>query len=246
MNAGETFPDLHHILFGAGPPFWRAAVEIFLRATCMYVFLQLVVRFIGKRFVGQLSPVEFAVSFGIGTAVGVPSVFLDVPVTHGMIAITVLLGLQYLVTRQMIRWPRLEALVHGHPVRLVHDGRISLEELSRVRVTTSEVFEYLRSRGVENIGQVRGMYLERGGQISLSCHAPGARVTGLGIVPPWNVEPRTEYRSGDRPEPGEYVCSTCAGGTDLASDVALGACPFCGRGSFVRAEGLLDADAEGR
>jgi uncharacterized membrane protein YcaP (DUF421 family) len=55
----------------------------------MYLYALLLVRLLGKRGMGQLAPFDFVIIIALGSAVGYPMFYPDVPVLHAMAAITV-------------------------------------------------------------------------------------------------------------------------------------------------------------
>ncbi len=64
--------------------------EIFVRTSIIYAYALVLIRWIGSRIVGQLSMVEFFLVIALGSAVGDPMFYHDVPMVHSMIVITVI------------------------------------------------------------------------------------------------------------------------------------------------------------
>jgi hypothetical protein len=62
--------DLSRILLGNRP--WIFLVEIFLRTAIMYCYVLLLVRFLGKRGMGQLAPFDFVIVIALGSATQLP------------------------------------------------------------------------------------------------------------------------------------------------------------------------------
>jgi hypothetical protein len=96
MEGAYTF-DLARILLGWLP--WLYLVEILLRTTIVYFFALFVVRTIGKRGMGQLAPFDFVIIIALGSAVGDPMFYPDVPLLHALVAITAIVLLTQGVTR---------------------------------------------------------------------------------------------------------------------------------------------------
>ncbi|WP_421940553.1 DUF421 domain-containing protein [Pedobacter sp.] len=91
MHKFETF-DFQRIFFGELP--YGFLLEILFRTAIMYIYTILLLRFLGKRSMGQLSTLELAIIICFGSAVGDPMMGKDVPVIHGMVVITTVALLQ--------------------------------------------------------------------------------------------------------------------------------------------------------
>jgi uncharacterized membrane protein YcaP (DUF421 family) len=133
----------------------------------MYLYTLVLVRLLGKRGMAQLSPFEMVIIVALGSAVGDPMFYADVPLIHGMIVITVVVILERLIVRltEHNRW--LERVVESMPILLVADGQIRHEALEAEDLSEAELFMALRQNGVEQLGEVRLAYLEPSGQISV-------------------------------------------------------------------------------
>lgn len=79
--------DLQRMLIGDLP--WTFTFEVIVRTVIMYVYTLLMIRLLTKRAVGQLSLVEFLLVIALGSAVGDPMFYHDVPLLHGIAVITV-------------------------------------------------------------------------------------------------------------------------------------------------------------
>lgn len=133
----------------------------------MYLYTLVLVRLLGKRGMAQLSPFEMVIIVALGSAVGDPMFYADVPLIHGMIVVTVVVGLERLIVRltEQNRW--LERVVESTPVLLVADGEIVRAALDHEDLSEAELFMSLRQNGIEHLGEVRLAYLEPSGHISV-------------------------------------------------------------------------------
>jgi len=81
---------LERIFFGEMP--LSLAVEVAFRTTILYLYTLGLVRALGKRGMGELSPFDLIIIVGLGSAVGDPMFYADVALMHGMIVIAVIVG----------------------------------------------------------------------------------------------------------------------------------------------------------
>ena len=157
-------------------------VEIVLRTAVMYLYTLALVRVLGKRGLGQLSPFELVIIVALGSAVGDPMFYADVPLVHGIIVITAVVGLQRILVKVTERNKGIERLVESIPVLLVRDGGLLADALDQEDLSENEVFMGLRQQGIEFLGEVRRAYLEPSGLISV--FKEKAPVTkGISILP---------------------------------------------------------------
>ncbi|MGH8952823.1 MAG: DUF421 domain-containing protein [Acidimicrobiia bacterium] len=146
---------------------WAFTLEIVLRTTIMYLYTLMVVRFLGKRGLGHLSPFELVIIVALGSAVGDPMFYADVPLFHGIVVITAVVALQRLLQEITERSSRVETLLESKATRLVTAGVLDERALDQEELTEKELFSALREKEVENLGQVRLAYIEPSGVITV-------------------------------------------------------------------------------
>lgn len=171
--------DFERIFFGEMP--LSMAVEVVFRTTFLYLYTLGLVRALGKRGMGELSPFDLIIIVGLGSAVGDPMFYADVPLMHGMIVIAVIVGLQTILARLTQRNPTLERLVESAPVLLVADGEINSEALKGEELSEAELFMNLRMAEIENLGQVRMAFIEPNGRVTVFKKEHGG--TGRSVLP---------------------------------------------------------------
>jgi uncharacterized membrane protein YcaP (DUF421 family) len=161
--------------------------------------------------------------------VGDAMFYPEVPLVHCMVVITVVVlldkGLSYVVTRSR----RLEDLIEGKSVELARDGVINCKALDRLNFGHDELFEQLRLKDVEHLGQVRAAYLETNGSVSVFKRAAEAESPGLSIDPPWDVQAPHEMKAGAKADRGDglMACARCATVAIIPSGETLSPCPHC-------------------
>ncbi len=162
---------------------WEFTLEIVLRTVIMYVYTLGVVRILGKRGLGHLSPFELVIIVALGSAVGDPMFYADVPLVHGIIVITVVVALQRVLEELTGRSPRLESVLESRARRLIAAGVVDAEALDSEELTETELFSALREREVEHLGQVRLAYLEPSGVITVFKVDKGEAPQGRSVLP---------------------------------------------------------------
>jgi len=149
---------------------WQLSVhwlELVLRAVIIYVFLLVLLRFTGKRQVGQLSPFDLVLLLVLSNAVQNAMNGGDNSLLAGMILAVVLVLLNSLVGLVTYKSKKLEALVEGRPEVLVHNGKLFEDVMQRERLTHHELNAALRAAGCASIEEVHYAILENNGHITV-------------------------------------------------------------------------------
>ncbi len=119
---------------------WGFALEIVLRSSIMYVYTFGMVRLMGKRTSQQLTPFEFLIVIALGSAVGDPMFYPEVPLLAALLVITVIVGLEKLVSLAGQYNEHVENVVEGIPHTVVTDGRLDYAGMNREFVAREELF----------------------------------------------------------------------------------------------------------
>jgi Protein of unknown function (DUF421) len=134
---------------------------------------------------------------------------------------------------------KVEVLSQGDVSILLKDGRLLSDGMREALLSPEKIFASLRSKGVEHLGQVRRIYLEASGDLSLIKYRKPK--PGLLIIPQYDLASGRYYKV-----PGHYACATC-GNLVTADDPPAYACEFCGeegwREAVIAAEALSEAEA---
>lgn len=218
--------DLHRMFIGDLPLLFTA--EVIVRTVIVYLFALALVRLIRRRAVGQLSVIEFLLVIALGSAVGDPMFYPEVPLVHAFAVITVVVFLNRGVTWLIQIHERTETFIEGVPRELVDRGRIRVRDLDHGALGIEKLHEMLRSGGITHLGQVRRAYLEQNGHLSLFRFPPSDVRPGLRIEPPWDLEPPSFLHQGmPAPDHGLLACERCGDIHRFTAQAPLPPCPHC-------------------
>lgn len=206
MEEAITVFDLKRMLIGDESPLFL--LEIAVRTVIIYAYTLLLLRWLGSRTVGQLSTVEFLLVIALGSAVGDAMFYPDVPLLHAMLVVTVVVGANKALDLIIARSAPAERFLDGKPREAIRDGVVMREFLDGASISRQELFQELREKGIEQLGEVRHAYIEKDGKVTVFKHAESAR-NGLRIVPPPQIEPPRIVPPAKAPEGMALVCVTC-------------------------------------
>ncbi len=225
--------DLGRMLLGREPPLFL--LEIALRTIIIYGYTLFLIRWLGSRSIGQLSLVEFLLVIALGSAVGDAMFYPNVPLLHAMVVITVVVVLDKVLSYVVSRNSTMEDTIEGESVAVVRDGLIDWRQLEKMNVGHDELFEQLRLKKIEHLGQVRAAYFETNGLLSVFTRPEKKQVPGLSIEPPWDVAKPARLKAGEAVSvAGRLACARCAEVIDVGDKGVVPECPRCGDGKWHR------------
>ncbi len=144
-------------------PWWAFVV----RGLIVYAFLLILLRITGKRQVGQLAPFDLVLLLVLSNAVQNAMNGGDNSVAGGMVSACTLVGINYIVGFLTFRSKKLEGLIEGLPVVLIHNGKVIHKAMDEVKLTLHELNASLRAEGCTCPDEVRVAVLENSGQITV-------------------------------------------------------------------------------
>ena len=139
----------------------------FFRTIILYILVLIVMRFMGKREIGQLQPFELAISIMIADLATIPMAESGIPITSGIIPILGLLLMHLTISLINLKSIRAREIICGKPSILIYRGKIDEQKLKKERYTINELQERLRGKDVFNIGDVEYAILETSGEINV-------------------------------------------------------------------------------
>jgi uncharacterized membrane protein YcaP (DUF421 family) len=151
-----TVPDL-----GSG------VFDVVARSAIVYVTLVVLLRFGGKRQVGQLSIADLVLVLLIANGVQNAMVGENTTLIGGIAAALTLVVIDGVVDRLEQRSDRIRVRLEGEPRILVRDGVILTRALNEEKVAEGDLRAAIRSHGVADVEGVDMAVLETNGSISV-------------------------------------------------------------------------------
>lgn len=147
--------------------FTVSPLELIVRGTLMFWFLFLIFRLILRRDVGAASITDFLFVVILGDAAQNAMIGEATSVGDGMVLIATLVAWNYAIDSLSYYFPWVERLVSARKLCLVREGKMMQRNMRREYITVNELNEKLREAGVESIAQVKSMFMESDGEISI-------------------------------------------------------------------------------
>jgi uncharacterized membrane protein YcaP (DUF421 family) len=143
-------------------PWW----EFVLRTFAVYVCLMVMVRFSGKRTIGQFTPFDLIVVMLLAEAVTASLTAGDESLIGGLIAAATLVALNMATAWLTARNKKVDEILEGKPTLIGRDGVIYSDVLKGERVAEADVQQALRENDCK-LEDMRCAFLEADGKISI-------------------------------------------------------------------------------
>jgi uncharacterized membrane protein YcaP (DUF421 family) len=148
---------------------WRGLLRVLLVGTAAYIALIVMLRASGKRTLSKMNAFDLIVTVALGSTLATVLLSRSVPLAEGVLALALLIYLQYAITWASVRSDRVKRLVKSEPTLLVHKGEYLDAALVRQRVTRDEVEAALRQSGQRTMPKGTSVVLETDGSMTVTC-----------------------------------------------------------------------------
>ena len=140
---------------------------ISFRTILLYFIVLFVFRLMGKREVGELSLLDFAVYVLIAEVASLAIDNLEQPLLLHIVPIVLLFVIQYLNALFILKNKRTRDAIDGDPTIIIRDGFIVEEEMRKQRYNLDDLFQQLREQGISSVQSVSYAFLEQSGKLSV-------------------------------------------------------------------------------
>jgi len=164
---------------------WAGLARVVVVGVLAYAALVAILRGSGNRTLSKMNAFDLVVTVALGSTLATILLSKDVALAEGLVALGLLVGLQFAVTWLSVRFPAVGRAVKSEPTLLLHRGEFLPDQLRKARVVEAEVLAALRGQGIASADGVEAVVLEAEGSFSVVKKAEGrasalANVSGLG------------------------------------------------------------------
>ena len=138
-------------------------LEKIVRPILIYLFLIFLFRFLGKRELAQLNPIDLVVLLLLSNTVQNAIIGDDTSLTGGVIGAIALLGINYLMAAIKFKYRGFEKFIEGSSKVLIKDGRISEKALEREMMTREDLNVLAHKEGFENANDLEKCVIDPNG-----------------------------------------------------------------------------------
>lgn len=146
---------------------WLGLLRIPLVGLLAYAALIVMLRTSGKRTLSKMNAFDLVVTVALGSTMATVLLDASIPLFEGIMALALLVYLQYALTWLSVRSKFFRGLIKAEPTLLVHDGKYLDTALKKQRVTHDEIEAALRQSGKSDVQQALSVILETDGSMTV-------------------------------------------------------------------------------
>lgn len=154
-------------------------LRVVIMSTLAYLALIVLLRVSGKRTLTKMNAFDLVVTIALGSTLATVILSPDVALAEGVLALAMLVGMQFVITWLSVRSRYWKRLVKSEPALLFHDGAMLGAALRRERVTEEEVRAAIRAEGLRTLQDVDAVILETDGSFTVLPRGDGPATSAL-------------------------------------------------------------------
>ncbi len=161
---------------------WESLLRTALIAPLSYLSLLIMLRIVGNRTLSQLNAFDLIVTVALGSTLATTILSKSVPLTDGLLALGMLIGLQWTISKLCVRFKVVQNLVKTEPKLLYFRDRYLNKTLKQCRISKEEILQVIRAKGIARIEDADAIVLETNGKFSVIRKSENSAFTVLNDV----------------------------------------------------------------
>lgn len=146
---------------------WNGIFDTLITGTLCYFGTILLLRLSGKRTLSKWNSFDFVVTIAFGSILASALLSGGTALAQALVAIGLLVGLQYIITWLAVRSGIIQTLIKAEPSLLAFKGEFAKANMKSQRVAEGEVLAAIRLSGHSSIEAVDAVVLETDGNFSV-------------------------------------------------------------------------------
>lgn len=140
--------------------------SIFIRTLAVYAVLIAVMRFSGKRQIGEMQISELVTTFLLSNLASAPLENSSVPMLYAVVPIVTLICLEVFFSFLTTKITFVKKLLDGKPSIIVNKGKIDIDEMSKMRMSMEDLLCELHIAGYSAVSEIDYAILEPNGRLA--------------------------------------------------------------------------------
>lgn len=142
---------------------------VLLRTAIMFLIALVIVRLMGNRTIGQMTPFDYVILVGIGDIVASVALDIDKRIWVGAEALIMLLVLNFGLSYFSLKNRKFRQLIEGTPIQLIKEGQVNRENLSKAHFNNDDLRQEMHKLGMEldRIKDIKQAWLEGCGHFTV-------------------------------------------------------------------------------
>ena len=140
---------------------------VVIRALAIFVVLNVLLRIMGKRQIGQLQPIELVITILISEIAAQPLTEYEANFVTPVITLSMLVSLEIIASTIGMKSVKFRNMIQGNSLIIIRNGVLDQAQIKRLRFTLDDILEALRKKDVFNIEDVQYAIAETDGTLSV-------------------------------------------------------------------------------
>ena len=146
---------------------WTGLLRIAVTTVIAYFLVVFMLRISGKRTLAKMNAFDFVVTIALGSILSTVILNKSTPIFEGLLAIALLILLQFFITSLTVRSKVFKKFVSSSPTLLFYNGDLLLSEMKNMRVSQDEINKSVREAGHSGFTTVNAIVMESTGDITV-------------------------------------------------------------------------------
>ena len=142
-------------------------LTIIIRTVLIYIIVTAAIRIMGKRQVSDMQTSELVITFIISQTAALPLEDADRPLLNSLVPIMMIIAIELIISLVMMKSRKARALICGHPIVVIKDGKILESQLRRLRISYEDLYSLLRAKDMSDEKSIRYGVIEPNGTLSI-------------------------------------------------------------------------------
>ena len=142
-------------------------ISIFIRTIVIYIILNIMLKLMGKRQIGELEVNELVSTLLISEIAAIPISDNNIALFPAITPIFFISAIEVIISSVKNKSAKIKHLIEGEPVYIIYKGRIQQKALRENRISINELLTEMRTQGIADVRDIRYGILEQNGKFSL-------------------------------------------------------------------------------
>ncbi len=141
--------------------------NLILQTILVYIIVVTGLRIMGKRQIAELEPSELVITLMVSEIATIPLQDDSKTLIDAIVPIAVLVVFEIIVSFIDLKSATFRNLTQGKSVIIIHNGKVNISELRKLRYSMEDVWSALRKEGIFDLKEVEYAIAETDGTISV-------------------------------------------------------------------------------
>ena len=145
---------------------FNGTIDVIIKGFASLIFLFFVIKLLGKKQISQLNIFDYVIGISLGNIAAEMTINSDITIINAFIAMAIYgfvsLFVSFITTKSILA----RRFISGVPVVLIEHGKISREQLKKVKLDVNDLMQDAREDGIFDITEVDYAIMEVSGKVT--------------------------------------------------------------------------------